>query len=177
MRADHLFEDLSAKCHEREPGTVQAPVRYILDDPRDPSTSWFIIQSTLGNMAFSVSAPKVRYFPSSSRLAPERCEIILLVVQVSARSGARCVAVRAQKAEVAKQASTAAVAAALATVISVGAVDAAYADVAGLTPCSESKGFEKLRKTEVKKLEKRKKQVSGFYPCNHPVHWRVEGIC
>lgn len=77
-------------------------------------------------------------------------------------------AVRAQKAEVAKQASTAAVAAALATVISVGAVDAAYADVAGLTPCSESKGFEKLRKSEVKKLEKRKKQVCRcrlmFYP-------------
>jgi Photosystem I reaction centre subunit III len=69
------------------------------------------------------------------------------------------VVARAQKAEVAKQASTAAAAVALASVISFGAVDAAYADVAGLTPCSESKAFDKLRKTEVKKLEKRKQQV------------------
>lgn len=80
-------------------------------------------------------------------------------MQISARGGARCVVARAQKAEVAKQASTAAAAVALASVISLGAVDAAYADVAGLTPCAESKAFEKTRKNEVKKLEKRKKLV------------------
>lgn len=71
--------------------------------------------------------------------------------------------VRAQKAEVAKQAGTAAAAAALASVISLTTVDAAYADVAGLTKCSESKAFEKTRKNEVKKLEKRKKLVRGSH--------------
>jgi photosystem I subunit III len=66
---------------------------------------------------------------------------------------------RAQKAEVAKQAGTALAAAALASVVSLSAVDAAYADVAGLTPCSESKGFAKTQKNQIKKLEKRMKLV------------------
>lgn len=50
-------------------------------------------------------------------------------------------------------------AAALAATLSFGAVDAAYADVAGLTPCSESKAFAKREKNEVKALTKRLKQV------------------
>jgi hypothetical protein len=53
-------------------------------------------------------------------------------------------------------------AATLASVVSLGAVDAAYADIAGLTPCTESKAFAKLQKTEVKKLEKRKKLVRSL---------------
>ena len=40
-------------------------------------------------------------------------------------------------------------AAALALTFGFGAVDAAYADVAGLTPCSESKAFAKRKKNEV----------------------------
>lgn len=88
-------------------------------------------------------------------------------MQISARGCGRSVVARAQKAEVAKQAGTAAAAAALASVISLSTVDVAYADVAGLTPCSESKGFEKTRKNEVKKLEKRKKLVR-FSRNDHP---------
>jgi photosystem I subunit III len=60
---------------------------------------------------------------------------------------------------VVKQASTALAAVALASVVSFGTVDAAYADVAGLTPCSESKGFAKREAQQLKKLEKRSKQV------------------
>lgn len=68
-------------------------------------------------------------------------------------------AARAAKGEAAKQASTALAAAALASVVSLGAVDAAYADVAGLTKCSESKAYAKTQKAALKKLEKRKKLV------------------
>lgn len=49
---------------------------------------------------------------------------------------------------------------ALAAALSFTAVDAAKADVAGLTPCSESKAFAKREKNEVKTLTKRLKQVS-----------------
>lgn len=45
---------------------------------------------------------------------------------------------------------TAVAATALALTLSFGAVDAAYADVAGLTPCSESKAFAKRKKNEVR---------------------------
>lgn len=60
---------------------------------------------------------------------------------------ARAVSCSAEK----KEASTVAgvAAAALALTFSFGAVDAAYADVAGLTPCSESKAFAKRKKNEV----------------------------
>jgi len=53
---------------------------------------------------------------------------------------------------------TAAAAAALAVAFGFGTVDSAYADVAGLTPCSESKAFAKRKKNEVKALSKRLKQ-------------------
>ncbi len=66
---------------------------------------------------------------------------------------------QAQKSEVAKQVSTGLAAAALAVTVGFGNVDAAYADIAGLTPCSESKAYAKLEKKELKVLEKRLKQV------------------
>lgn len=49
---------------------------------------------------------------------------------------------------------------ALTAALSLGAVDAAKADIAGLTPCSESKAFNKRQKNEIKNLNKRMKQVS-----------------
>ena len=112
-------------------------------------------------MAFTLSTPKVLHRADlltwrarrDIRSSNRRC------LQVQQRAGGRAVVARAQKGEVAKQASTAFAAAALASVISVGTVDAAYADVAGLTPCSESKGFAKAQKSQLKKLEKRKKLV------------------
>lgn len=74
----------------------------------------------------------------------------------AARQGvARCVVARAQPVEATKQVSTALVAAAVASVVSLSAVDAAYADIAGLTPCSESKAYAKVQKKEIKNLEKR----------------------
>jgi hypothetical protein len=55
--------------------------------------------------------------------------------------------------------SKAAAAVALATVMSMGQVEAAKADIAGLTPCSESKAYAKRLKQEVKGLNKRLKNV------------------
>ena len=59
-----------------------------------------------------------------------------------------------------KPAAGAIAAVALAAALTVGQVDSAYADVAGLTPCSESKGFAKRQKNELKALDKRLKNVS-----------------
>lgn len=67
----------------------------------------------------------------------------------------------AQGQDASKQLGTAAAAAALALTFGLTAVDAAYADVAGLTPCSESKAFAKRKKTEVKALNKRLKQYEA----------------
>lgn len=52
-------------------------------------------------------------------------------------------------------------AAALAVALSFGTVQAAHADISGLTPCSESKGFAKRQKQEVKALTKRLAKVSS----------------
>ncbi len=49
--------------------------------------------------------------------------------------------------------------AALAAVVGLSNVQPAAADVAGLTPCSESKAFAKLEKKELKNLDKRLKKV------------------
>jgi len=58
-----------------------------------------------------------------------------------------------------------AAAAALALVVGLGNVQPAAADIAGLTPCSQSKAFAKLEKKEVKTLEKRlKKYEAGSAP-------------
>ena len=65
----------------------------------------------------------------------------------------------AARAGVAKKASQGVAAVALASALTLGAVDAAQADISGLEPCSTSKAFNKTRKSEIKKLEKRKKLV------------------
>jgi hypothetical protein len=49
-----------------------------------------------------------------------------------------------------------------------GNVEAAYADISGLTPCSESKAFAKREKGELKTLNKRLKQVR----ISRPSCWR-----
>jgi photosystem I subunit III len=67
---------------------------------------------------------------------------------------------KAQKQEVAKQVSTAMAAAALSSLVAFADVQPASADVAGLTPCSDSKAFAKLEKKEIKGLEKRLKKAS-----------------
>lgn len=72
-----------------------------------------------------------------------------------------CAAAPAERAEGAKQLGTAAAAAALALAFSFGAVEPALADVAGLTPCADSKAFAKRRKNEVKALTKRAKQYEA----------------
>jgi photosystem I subunit III len=84
---------------------------------------------------------------------------MLAVVQVGSRAGARAVVCRANKSEVAKKGGSALVAVGLAAALSLGSVNSAQADISGLTPCSESKGFAKARKAELKKLEKRRKLV------------------
>jgi photosystem I subunit 3 len=74
---------------------------------------------------------------------------------------ARVVSCSAQKKEASKQVATGVAAAAMALTFGFGAVDAAYADVAGLTPCSESKAFAKRKKNEVKALNKRLKNYEA----------------
>lgn len=63
----------------------------------------------------------------------------------------------AQKQDTLKQVSTAFAAAALAATVGLTSADAAYADIAGLTPCSESKAYAKRLKKELKDLDKRAK--------------------
>lgn len=53
----------------------------------------------------------------------------------------------------------------LAAALTFTTVDAAKADVAGLTPCSESKAYNKRQKNEIKALTKRLKQV--LCPSHH----------
>lgn len=64
---------------------------------------------------------------------------------------ARAVTCSAEAQEGRKQVVTGVAAAALALTFGFGAVDAAYADVAGLTPCSESNAFAKRQKQEVRR--------------------------
>lgn len=54
-----------------------------------------------------------------------------------------------------------AAAAAVATALTLGAVEPAKADIAGLTPCSESKAYQKRLKNELKGLSKRLKQYEA----------------
>ena len=63
-------------------------------------------------------------------------------------------------AQPARDAGKAIAAAALAAAVSLGSVQAAHADIAGLTPCSQSKPFAKRQKGEVKALQKRLSKVS-----------------
>lgn len=83
-------------------------------------------------------------FSSVKAAAPRRAPQTVRTVTCSAQQSS-------------KTAQTALAAAALAAAVSFGAVDAAQADISGLTPCAESKGFAKRQKAEVKVLNKRLK--------------------
>ena len=61
----------------------------------------------------------------------------------------------------AKKLGSAVGAAALALALGLSQVDAAKADIAGLTPCSQSKAYAKRQKNELKSLQKRLKNVSA----------------
>ncbi|CAL5225427.1 g8243 [Coccomyxa viridis] len=86
----------------------------------------------------------------------------LRAVPVARRNVARAASCSAEeRAPIGKAVAAAALAAALAF----GSVEAAKADISGLTPCSESKGFAKRQKNELKALEKRlKKYEEGSAP-------------
>jgi hypothetical protein len=73
------------------------------------------------------------------------------------RRGVVCAAARTSQVDVSK----AVAAAALAAVVGFGQVDAAKADISGLTPCSESKAYQKRLKNELKALNKRLRNVRG----------------
>jgi photosystem I subunit 3 len=88
-------------------------------------------------MALRIQAPTTA---AASRAAPRRAVV--------------CAAARTSQVDVSK----AVAAAALAAVIGFGQVDAAKADISGLTPCSESKAYQKRLKNELKALNKRLKQ-------------------
>ena len=74
---------------------------------------------------------------------------------------ARAVTCSAEKQEASRQVATGVAAAAMALTFGFGAVDAAYADVAGLTPCSESKAFAKRKKNEVGSCAGSRQPVAG----------------
>lgn len=74
------------------------------------------------------------------------------------RKAVVCAAARTSQVDVSK----AVAAAALAAVVGFGQVDAAKADISGLTPCSESKAYQKRLKNELKGLNKRLKNVGGL---------------
>ncbi|PNH04376.1 Photosystem I reaction center subunit III, chloroplastic [Tetrabaena socialis] len=75
------------------------------------------------------------------------------------RRSARVVC-HAQK-DIVRQMGTAVATAGLALAVSISAPSAAQADIAGLTPCSESKAYTKVEKKEIKTLEKRLKQYEA----------------
>ncbi|KXZ49906.1 hypothetical protein GPECTOR_19g357 [Gonium pectorale] len=84
-----------------------------------------------------------------------------LQAPVAARASRRTVSVvcKAQKSDA--QLSSVLAATALAAAVSLASPNAAQADIAGLTPCSESKAYAKLEKKEIKVLEKRLKQYEA----------------
>jgi len=84
----------------------------------------------------------------------------------SARASRPCTSRRAAKVVCSAQAEgvnakQAVAAAALACVVGLSAVEPAKADIAGLTPCSDSKAFKKREKNEVKKLTGRQKKYEA----------------
>lgn len=86
------------------------------------------------------------------RAAPTQAKRPAVVARVSCS---------AERQETVNKLGSAAAAAALAVAFSFGSADAAFADVAGLTPCSESKAFAKRKKNEVKGLNKRLKNYEA----------------
>lgn len=142
---------------------------------------WCSVGTQSDTMAATMRSVQVSAASSAHRAAFASLNPWLTpIAHVQAKAGARPsmkasrksvrVVCSAQKQEVLKQVSTAAAAAALATVVGFGNVEAAYADIAGLTPCSESKAFAKRQKQELKTLNKRLKQVriSWSYCCRNP---------
>eukprot|EP00955_Chlamydomonas_euryale_P078464 363151-Chlamydomonas_euryale.AAC.3 len=96
----------------------------------------------------------------------------LLTSQTSARASRPCTSRRAAKVVCSAQAEgvnakQAVAAAALACVVGLSAVEPAKADIAGLTPCSDSKAFKKREKNEVKKLTGRQKKARMRAPGGH----------
>jgi len=90
------------------------------------------------------------------------------------RKAVVCAAARTSQVDVSK----AVAAAALATVIGFGQVDAAKADISGLTPCSESKAYQKRLKNELKGLNKRLKNVRiwcSLLAITHIIYVDMEG--
>lgn len=71
-----------------------------------------------------------------------------------------CAASAADNKAVAKDIASGVAAAALAAVVTFGAVGDARADVAGLTPCSESKAYQKRESKQVKSLQRRMSKAS-----------------
>ncbi len=99
----------------------------------------------------------------SKRLLSEALVKPLRAVPVARRNVARAASCSAEeRAPVGKAVAAAALAAALAF----GSVEAAKADISGLTPCSESKQFQKRQKSELKTLDKRLKKVSAHLDVN-----------
>lgn len=97
----------------------------------------------------------------SSRKSFATTQASVFVKQVSART----VCSAEKKENFATTAGKMAAALALAAALSTSVVDSASADVAGLTPCKDSKAFAKREKQEVKKLESRlKKYEAGSAP-------------
>lgn len=113
---------------------VAVPSRLLL-----PTASW-PGQSSSRLCVACVQAPTTA---AASRAAPRRAVV--------------CAAARTSQVDVSK----AVAAAALAAVIGFGQVDAAKADISGLTPCSESKAYQKRLKNELKALNKRLRNVRG----------------
>lgn len=85
--------------------------------------------------------------------------------QASARASRPCMSRSATRVVCSAQAEgvnakQAVAAAALACVVGLSAVEPAKADIAGLTPCAQSKAFQKREKNSIKKLVQRQKKAS-----------------
>lgn len=117
--------------------------------------------------------------PSQARGQAAQPRVVCMQAPTAAASRAAprkavvCAAARTSQVDVSK----AVAAAALATVIGFGQVDAAKADISGLTPCSESKAYQKRLKNELKALNKRLKNVRVLLQlaCDHAHHIRQHG--
>jgi photosystem I subunit 3 len=117
--------------------------------------------STQSAVRVSAAAPCAGDLSSRAALSPSRASLFVrrqLASPASAMRTAVCCSAETKDKEqtFAAQAARAAAALALAAVMSTSATPA-MADVAGLTPCKESKQFAKREKQEVKKLENRLK--------------------
>lgn len=118
------------------------------DGPQDAGQSHRVLLPTAccpqaSSSRLCVACVQAPSTAAASRAAPRRAVV--------------CAAARTSQVDVSK----AVAAAALAAVIGFGQVDAAKADISGLTPCSESKAYQKRLKNELKALNKRLRNVRG----------------